>query len=105
MMKQLTRKQRLDMVTGLYAGWKTREELRRHTFPVEALDGNVDLLSELLEQDFKDDEDMKRKVESWIEEKEESLKTQEEKGERYKKARFKKKLFEACLSRCKRRKK
>ena len=118
-MMKLTRKQRLDMVEGLYAGWKTREELRRHTFPVEALDGNIDLLSELTEQTFKSDLDMRRKVSRWIEEKEERLKTQEEKRKKYFKARlkkikaeaeaeerrvkenFKKELFATCVSRYK----
>ena len=103
-MKQLSLRQKLDFVKGLFESWRNQEFILLG-YPFEQLDGNVEVMSELLEQDFKDDRDMKRKVESWIEEKEMMLKTQEEKGERYKKARFKKKLFEACLSRCKRRKK
>ena len=100
-----TLKQQYEFVTGLYNGWKDRES-KVKIFPfVEKLDGNVDLLAELTGEDFKDDEDLRRKVESWIEEKKEKLRAQAEKNEKYKKARFKKKLFETCLSRHKRKKK
>ena len=102
--KKLNLRQKLDFVKGLFESWRNQKFILLD-YPFEHLDGNVDLLSELLEQDFKSDEDMKRKVESWIEEKEESLKTQEEKREKYYKEKFKKRLFEMCLSRYKRRKK
>ena len=114
-MMKLILRQRLEMVKGLLSGWCSREEEiqtlieiypgLREVFNRERLTGNVDLLSELLEQDFKDDGDMKRKVESWIEEREMSLRTQEEKREKYFKRKFERELKERCLSRYKRRKK
>ena len=103
-MKQLSLRQKLDFVKGLFESWRNQEFILLD-YPNEKLDGNVDLLSELTEQTFKSDLDMKRKVESWIEETEMRLKTQEEKREKYNKARFKKELFEMCLSRYKRKKK
>jgi hypothetical protein len=104
-MKQLTLKQQYEFVTGLYDGWCHQEELRRLTFPMARLEGNIDLLSEFTGQDFKDDEDMKEKVEHWIEETGKKLRRQAEIRARNIKRRFKKRLYEACLSRYKRRKK
>lgn len=103
-MKHLSLRQKLDFVKGLFESWRNQEFILLD-YPNEKLDGNVELLAEFTGQDFKDDEDVKRRVSEWIEETEMRLKTQEEKGERYKKARFKKRLFEMCLSRHKRKKK
>lgn len=112
-----TLKQQYEFVTGLYNGWCRQEELRRLTFPVERLKGNEELLEMFVGEDFKSDEDLRRKVESWIKETGGNVRRREENRERYLKARlkkikaeaeaeerrvkenFKKELFAACLSR------
>ena len=94
-MKQLSLRQKLDFVKGLFESWRNQEFILLD-YPNEKLDGNVELLTEFTGQDFKDDEDVKRRVSEWIEETEMRLKTQEEKREKYKKARFKKK---GCMKR------
>jgi len=113
-MMKLILRQRLEMVKGLLSGWCSREEEvkemielypgLREVFNRERLTGNIDLLAELLEQDFKSDLDMRRKVSRWIEETEERLKTQEEKRKKYFKRKFEKELKERCLSRYRKKK-
>lgn len=103
-MKQLSLRQKLDFVKGLFESWRNQEFILLD-YPFEQLDGNVELLAELTGQDFKNDEDVKRRVSEWIEEREMSLRTQEEKREKYFKRKFERELKERCLSRYKRKKK
>lgn len=64
--------QRLEFVEGLYSAWLSRERLRLMV-PIESLDGNIDVLSELIDQEFSNVLDMKRKVRVWIQEMSEHL--------------------------------
>lgn len=65
-------KERLVFVESLYSAWLHREKLR-FTFPIEKLDGNVEVMSELTGQTFKNNSDMKKKVRAWIKEMSELL--------------------------------
>lgn len=60
-------RERFDFVEGLYDAWNQREKLRL-VFPIEPLDGNIDVLSDLIHEEFSSDLDMKRKVRAWLQE-------------------------------------
>lgn len=69
---KLSLSERLEFVEGLYDAWKHREKLRLR-FPIESLDGNIDVLGKLIHEEFSSTLDMKRKVRAWVREVSEHL--------------------------------